>query len=344
MRRYLPLLLIAFFVLIIVLAGSFFLPGYADRQNPDNVTNITVYTNLPVEQISVLAQEYERVQNIKVNVVSLADNDLLARLKMEADKPRADIVIANRSLLETARKNECLVPSASEQTDIIAGRFKNAENYWTGIWYDPVVFAANQDFLKKLPQSPNKWSDLIKDSKWRIGLTDFLAADASANLLYTMVEINGESQTLAYLKKIHPQVVQYAKFLATPVRMAGMGEVDIAIAVQSEAIRYVNDSFPIQILYPEEGTAYLLTGAGLVKGTSHAADARQFIDWLLQDSAQITLRANKYFFNPTNPESYLAKGITEKNLNLLDIKSELTKEQKHMLMDQWVQTVRLSSK
>lgn len=344
MRRYLPLLLIAFFVLIIVLAGSFFLPGYADQQNPDNVPHITVYTNLPVEPIAVLTQEYEKVQNIKVNVVSLADDALLARLKLEADNPRADIVIADRSLLEAARESHCLAPSASEQTDMIAERFKNADNYWTGIWYDPIVFAANQDFLKTLPQSPAKWSDLVKDNKWRIGLTDFLAADAYANLLYTMAAVNGENQTLDYFKKIHPKVVQYAKFLATPVRMAGMGEVDIAIAVQSEAIRYCNDNFPIQIIYPEEGTAYLLTGAGLVKGTSHATDARQFIDWLLQDGAQVTLRINKFFFNPTNPESYLAKGIAAKNLRLFDTEVEITKEQQHRLMDRWVQTVRLGSK
>ena len=37
-------------------------------------------------------------------------------------------------------------------------------------------------------------------------MTDFLAAEAAANLLYTMAAAKGEEQTLAYLAKVHPKI------------------------------------------------------------------------------------------------------------------------------------------
>ncbi|MDF2635388.1 MAG: hypothetical protein K0R78_2262 [Pelosinus sp.] len=345
MRRYLPILLISVFVLVTIITGSTSLQGYADKQNPENnIKSVNIYTTLPIEQLSILAQEYEKSQKVRVNLMPLSEVNLLTKIKLEMSAPQADIIIANSVLLEQAKQLNVLKPYTSEQTDIIPDRFKDAHNYWTGIWYDPMVFAANRDFLKTLPKAPARWNDLTQDSKYRIGITDFLAAEASANLFYTLISANGEAQTFSYLKKIHPQIVQYAKFLATPVRMAGMGEVDIAIATQSETIRYMNDKFPIALLYPEDGTSFVLTGSALIAGAKNEVEAKQFIDWLLQDTAQSTLYANSFYFIPTNPETLIYKYYDTKNMKLLNKKEIFSIEQKGQLLDKWVTTVRLSSK
>ncbi|NLP41846.1 MAG: extracellular solute-binding protein [Veillonellaceae bacterium] len=344
MRRYLPILLMSFFILIIVLAGSIYLPGYADEKKAESMKNITVYTTLPVEQAAVLALEYEKYQSVRINVVPLAENDLILKLKTESLNPQADIVLATKTVLEQAKKNNLLEQVTSEQLDIIPKRFKDENNYWYGLWYDPMIFVVNKDIQKISPQIPTSWRDLSRDSKLRIGITDFLAAEASANLLYTLTSVNGETQTLAFLKKLHPQVVQYSKFLATPVRMVGMCEADVAIAVQSEASRYIKDSFPIKIVYPTDGTAYLLTGAGLVTKSIHKSEAKTFIDWLMQNNAQNALQKSKFYYVPTNPELPEYKEFNQKNIELLENKEIVTLEQKHRLLDKWIQTVRISSK
>lgn len=344
MRRYQPLLLIAFFLLVTIISGSTYLSGYADKQNPENVKSITVYTTLPIEQVAVLAQEYEKTQHIRVNVMPLPEQELLSQLKLKRVENGADIIIANNKVLEQAKKNNILLPYTSEQTDIVPQRFIDESNYWTGLWYDPIVFAINQDFLKSIPKVPNKWNEIVQDPKYRICLTDFFAADASANLFFTLISANGEGATFSYLQKIHPQIVQYAKFLATPVRMVGMGEADIAIATQSETLRYINDNFPITIVYPEDGTSFLLTGVGLVANTKHETEAKQFIDWLLQDAAQNILVQNNFYFIPSNPESLVYKNYATKNIKLLENKETFTTEQKSQLLDKWVKTVRLATK
>jgi iron(III) transport system substrate-binding protein len=336
MKRYLPLLVISFLVMLII-TGTTYLIGYAGKQNKNSLPTITVYTTLPIEQVDVLAQEYEKIAKVKVNIAPYTEKDLFARLIEESGAPKADLILANRKTLKQARNSALLIPYQSESTDIIPNKFQDTDGYWVGVWYDPVVFAVNQDYLKTTVKKPAKWSDLPFDAKQKLGLTDFLAADAAANLLYTLVAANGEEQTLDFLKKIHPQVVQYAKFLATPARMASMGEVDLAISVHSEAMRYVQDGFPLQIFYPEDGTAFLLTGVGLVRGTAQANEAKQFIDWLTQDDAVSIMAQNKFYFIPTNADTKMYHEYAAKNIILLDHHDMYSSAQQNKILDKWVQ-------
>ncbi len=343
MRRYLPLLLISFLLVVAAVAGTL-LAGQASRQSPDNVKSIVVYTNIPVEQAAALAQEYEKTSGVRVNTVPLASADLLAKLRAEKAAPRADIVLAGAATLDEAKRASLLAAYSSIQTDIIPTRFSEENDLWTGLWYDPIVFAANRDFLKKLPQQPAKWADLTAAPGVRFVMTDFLASAETASLLYSMAAANGEAETLAYTAKLHPGIVQYAKFLATPSRMTGLGEADIAITVQSEAIRYINDGFPLQIIVPADGTAINITGAALAAGAPQAAEAGRFIDWLTGDDAQRVLKKNMAFFIPTHPENAFAKDYNARQIMPFPAKTVLSPEQKAKLLDKWVQTVRLSSR
>lgn len=341
MRRYFPLLLISFFVLIIAIAGTTLLAGYAGNQRPENVKTITVYTTLPIEQVSILASEFERQYNIRVTIMPMPPSELLARTLAEKNAPKSDLLLSDASVLREAKKLGLLLPYTSELVDIVPDRFKDKDSSWTGLWYDVFVFAVNKDAIKAAPIDTLTWNDLIK-SNLRLTMTDFLAADAAAHLLFTLVSAQGEDQTIQYLNKLHPQMVQYAKFLSTPARMAGMGEADIAIAVQSETMRYVNNSFPIKIVYPEDGTAYLLTGAALTGASASMPEAKQFVDWLLQARAQQILSDSKYFFIPVNPEIPAAKLFSQANIKLLEVNDALTVDARHKILDRWVQTVRLS--
>lgn len=345
MRRYAPLFLISCFMVITTVTGLTYLSGHADRNKPENRASITLYTTLPAEQVSLLAQEFENEHKIHVNLILLSNHDLLTRMIEEKDAPQSDVVLASQPLLEQLKQMGLLEPYSSEQIDLVSEQFVDADNHWTGVWYDPIIFAANRDYLRTKTAEPKTWNALIaaeNGPKIRLSITDFMTADASAALFYSMIVNNGEAEALSFLKKIHPQIIQYAKFLTTPIRMTGLGECDIAIAVQSETIRYINDGFPIKIVYPEDGTAFILTGVGLVKKSIRHADSIVLIEWLLQDHAQWTMQKNKYFFVPVNPESQVAKNLAMKNLELWRPASQLTLSEKQKLIDTWVQTIRLA--
>ncbi len=346
MRRYTALLLTAFTLLLVVVAGSTYMAGADHKDDSKPMRELLAYTTLPAEHAALLSTEYEKLTRIRVNFVPLSREEILKRLaeeKNDSRKRHAAILVADRDVLCAAADQELLAPYISERNDAVRNSFKEENGLWTGVWYDPVVFCFNRDYLKTLSHIPDSWTELAADREARIGLTDFLAADAAANLMFQMIGQFGDAAAYQILRGIHPRVVQYAKYLSNPVRQAGMGEVDIAIAVESESLRYLNDGYPIQIVYPADGTAWRLTGTAIPEtaGEMERSAAENFADWLLSDEAQMVLQSHGFYFLTTNPDTLAYKSFAGKNIVLFHQLIDFTPEQKHDFLDRWVKYVRL---
>ncbi len=332
MRRYTILLLTAFMLILAVVAGAAF-PVGADEKNSG--VELLAYTTLPPETVSILSEAYEKENRVRVNFVPLNSNELIQKLR---DEP-ADIILADSKVLAAAADWNFLTPHISETNDAVKDNFKDNHDRWIGVWYDPVIFCANKDYLRTINNIPDTWRELAAAKKVRIGITDFLAADASSNLMFQMIGNFGAAETYEILSEIHPKVVQYTKFLSNPARQAGMGEADISIAVESETLRYIQNNYPLKIIYPADGTSYILTGVGIVSRGNLAA--AKFADWLLGDAVQIALQKNGFYFIPTNPQTLAYKTFAGKNLVLLDNNQQFTEQQRHDFLDRWVKDVRL---
>ena len=347
MRRYTTFVLTAFMIILAAVAGRT-VPVDADKKTYATPTaQLTAYTTLPAETAAVLSEVYERENKVRVNFVPMNSNEILQKIKDDAvSDPQVvrtvDIVIADSKILRSAADLNLFTPHTSEAGDAVREIFKDEQDRWTGIWYDPIIFCANKDFLKRTVDLPDTWEKLSKAEKIRVGITDFLAADASANLMFQMVENFGEAKTYKILKDLHPKVVQYAKFLSNPVRQAGMGEVDLSVAVESETLRYIQNGYPLKIIYPADGTSCLLTGFGITtRDAEKNLVAAKFADWLLSDEAQLYLQTNGFYFIPTNPQTLAYKTFAGKNLVLFDGSQNFSAEQKHAYLDYWVKNVRL---
>ena len=169
-----------------------------------------------------------------------------------------------------------------------------------------------------------------------------MAADASSNLLYSMIAEYGDQRAFEIWRRIQPKIIQYSKYLHTPVRQAGMGEVDLSVAVLSETLRYVHDEYPIRILYPVYGTSAVIYGTGIAFRASErdARAAEVFADWLLTDEAQLSLEQHRFYFLTTNPMTLSYQMFAGKNINIFRNRPYFSKEEKEILLDRWVKEVR----
>ena len=347
MRRYTILLLTAF-LLILSCAAGMTIPVGADQNNRSvPLQELTAYTTLPPEHAALLSEAYERENHVRVNFVPLAPNELLQQLQDDAVSDptvvtTSDIVLADSDVLNRAAELNLLKLYVSETNDAVKPVFKNEDGAWTGVWYDPVVFCINRDFLQTLRDIPDTWTSLADSGNIRVGITDFLAADASANLMYQMIGQFGDAAAYDILDRLHPKVIQYAKYLSNPVRQAGMGEVDISIAVESETIRYLQNGYPLKIIYPADGTAFMLTGVAISSiDDGRLGAAAEFSDWLLSDEAQLVLQKNDFYFVPTNPQTLAYKKFAGKNLRLFDVRQSPNEQQRYQFLDRWVKQIRL---
>ena len=347
MRRYTTFILTAVMIVLAAVAG-FILPVDADKKTLGSPTaELTAYTTLPIETVSVLAEVYERENKVRINFVPMNSQNILQEIKNDAVSDptvvrTVDIVLTDSKILQEVASLNLFTPYSSETNDAVRKKFKDEHDRWIGIWYDPIIFCANRDFLRSTVDIPDTWDKIAAKKHIRIGITDFLAADASANLMFQLIGNFGDAKTYEILGGIHPKVVQYAKFLSNPVRQAGMGEVDISVAVESETLRYLQDGYPLKIIYPADGTSYLLTGCAITtKDAAKNQVAAKFSDWLLSDEAQLYLQTNGFYFIPTNPQTLAYKSFAGKNLVLFNDNQHFSDKQRQEFLYRWINDVRL---
>lgn len=333
-------------LILSAVAGAAFSVGADKRNSGVPEQELLAYTTLPPETVTILSETYERENHVRINFVPLSPKDLIKNLRDDSVSDptvvqTADLILTDSKILNAAADLNLLTPYISETNDAVKNDFKDKYDRWIGVWYDPIIFCINRDYLRTLNSIPATWEELAEDKKARIGITDFLAADASSNLMFQMIGNFGDAKTYEILGGIHSKVVQYAKYLSNPVRQAGMGEADISIAVESETLRYMQNHYPLKIIYPQDGTACIITGVGIATTDKKKNPAAaKFADWLLTDDAQISLQKNGYYFLPTNPQTLAYKTFAGKNLVLFKNNPNFTEQQRHDFLDRWVKNVR----
>ena len=337
MKRYSMLLITSFLMIVASIFCALYFTNGSSYDDSRLRGNIVVYTTLPAENVAPVAEAYEKSHKIRVTFVPMTESDLKDRIK---ETGKADLILTDSRVLRRNAADGWLQPYISEYGDLVSDRFKDDRGFWTGLWYDPVVFCVNTDYMQRLPHIPASWKELGQLQNYRLGITDFMAADNAANIYMFMVAQNGEDSALNYMRQLHPHVVQYAKYLSTPARMTGMGEADISVVVQSEALRYIGDGYPLKIIYPDEGTAYTLTGIGLLINCPNGDNAKEFINWMLTDEPQLAMMNNGFYFMPANGSLMAAKQFAGKNVVLYDQLADYPEKERRQLLDHWLKEVR----
>lgn len=343
LRRYTVLFLTVFMIILSAIAGVSYRVGADERISE---VELSAYTTLPAETVTILSEAYEKENHVRVNFMPLPAKNLIQKTADDAVSDptvvdTVDIILADSATLNDLANRNLLMNHASEINDAVKNNFKDDRDRWIGVWYDPIIFCTNKDYLGKLKEIPDTWAALANFKNVRIGITDFIAADALSNLMFQMIAQFGDIKTYEILSGLHPKVIQYTKFLSNPVRQAGMGETDISIAVESETLRYIQEGYPLKIIYPADGTSYILTGVALSqKNSKKLNEAKKFSDWLLSDNAQLALQRNGFYFISTNPNTLAYKTFAGKNLVLFQNSLNFTNQQRYEFLDRWVKQVR----
>jgi iron(III) transport system substrate-binding protein len=123
----------------------------------------------------------------------------------------------------------------------------------------------------------------------------------------------------AYFAELNNNILQYTRSGAAPGRMAGGGEVAVAIVFSHDCVRLQLEGFEgvVATTFPEEGTGYEIGGMGLIAGGPEPEAARMWYDWVLTADAQAIGQTVFSLQLPTNldtPVSELSVNLDEVNL------------------------------
>ncbi|WP_277302085.1 ABC transporter substrate-binding protein [Veillonella caviae] len=341
MKRWMAFSVLSLFIIAMLSYGIFYYhEEQVERAKVPIKGEITVYTDLPNNLTTLLADKYLEERNVKVTILPLTEEQMTQRVSSSLADTSGDIVLTSEDNLVMGAQKDKFLPVVNERIDEVLDTLKDVNGYWVGLWYDPVVFVQHDSFYNEMGRYITTWNSLQKPGDWRVVMTDFVASQNAANLLYNMVEYKGEPEALSYLLALKPHIMQHAKFLSTPIRLTALGESDIGIGNLSDAQQYVRHSYPVKIIYPGDGTSYYVTGAAVQKNSKHKNESIEFITWLLSADTAKYMKDNNFTYIFTNPEVVEPLDSLGRSLVLWPINGGYTLEGKQLLLNHWVSQVR----
>lgn len=321
------------FALTLVLL-SLFIAACGEQPEKKEQKILVLYSQLEQDFTEALISSYAE-QNSDYKVTAIYE------VKAEGTKP--DIVLAERNVLLELQEGNALQAIVSDAGDRLPVKFKSDAGLWFGAFYDPTVFLINQQYARTVGQEQLRgWFDLeYNKNDIRITMENLSSSDSSINFLTGLASNIGEAKTLNYLWNINRYIEQYAKFPFTPIRMAAVGDADIAITKQSFVSKYLENNFPAYVLVPKEGTPIDLYGGAVYKECKNVKAATDFINWLIADEAvkyvSQTIDTGYMFLLPKG-----VHGSTVEAETLWLNNKYLKKEQQEALVSSWLENVRFN--
>ena len=311
--------IVSIVVLLVVLGSVVGLAGCAGGGKKSTEINVLC---TPQEQwCQGMKQEFEAKYGITVNYVRLSSGEGLARVQAEKDNPTFDIWWGGPADSFIAAKKEGLLyayNSPNMKNLLDQTLYKDKDNQWAGIYVGSLAFCTNTNWLAKNPnaKAPESWDDLLKpEFKGQIMVAHPSTSGTSYTAMSTVLQIRGDTEGWAYLKKYAGQISMYTKSGAAPAKFVGQGEAAVGIVFSHDIVNEIdNNKLPLKLTFPKEGTGYEIGAMAILKGAKHLDAAKKWFDWALTPEVQALGPKYAAYQAPT------VKGVSLSHPELLQVK------------------------
>ncbi len=253
--------------------------------------SVSVYASSDEALAKQLFTQFEKETNIKVNFVRLSGGEAISRMEAEKENPQASVWFGGVGLDHISGKVKGLTtPYKSRVADTIPAKFRDPENYWTGLYIGPLTFFTNNVRAKALGiTAPTSWADLLKpEYKGLIRVSNPMTSGTAYTIITTLRYIyNGdEDKVFEYLKKLDKNVDQYTRSGAAYAASVATGEIPIGIGFAHDQVKMLSQGVDATITAPTEGSGYELAAMSMIKGGKDQVNGKKLYDWILGKSSQ----------------------------------------------------------
>ncbi|WP_218577635.1 ABC transporter substrate-binding protein [Phytohabitans rumicis] len=272
------------------------------------------------EWCAATTAQFTRSTGVKADFVRLSSGEALARIKAGKNNPEFDVWYGGPADGFAAAGGEGLLePYVSPNAAAIPARYKDPGGMWTGVYVGALGFCANTKVLaEKGVAAPASWADLLDPKLAKdISIAHPSTSGTAYTALWTQVVLGGggaagEDKAMQYMRKLHPNVLQYTKSGAAPAQMAARGEVAVGVIFSHDCVAAREGGFPdLAVSFPSEGTGYETGGVALVKGAQNPVSAKKYVDWALTTEAQEVGPTVKAYQFPTNPGAKVSDKVVD---------------------------------
>lgn len=282
---------------------------------------LTVYSALPEEELPVYLHAFTKDTGIEVQCERLSAGEMMQRVEQERDAPRASVVLGGPSEhYENAAQLGLLEPYQSSQLQNVPEAYCDAQGYWNPIYIGVIGFVCNQEWFSRTGFAyPDTWDDLLDPVfAGQVVMASPRSSGTSYTVLAALMQKLGEPAAWTYFAALDDNVAFYTSSGLGPVDAVKTGEVAVGIAFSHDGRRAALDGYPVELRYPQDGTAVEVGACALVRGgpPDERENAKRFIDWFLSRRGQECFLEAKSCRLPVNASARTADGLPE--LSTLD--------------------------
>ena len=310
---------------------------------------INLLCSVELEWCALMAQSFERETGIKVNMIRKSTGEVLAQLTAERANPKNDVWFGGTGdpHLQAAEQGLTEVhksPALPKLQDWAQRLAQAADHKSVAVYLGPLGLAYNPEVLARKKLAPPKcWKDLARpEYKGEVQNSNPNSSGTSYTALATFVQLWGEEPAFEFMKAMHPNVSEYTRSGAGPVKNAARGETGIAIGFLALAAGEIKQGLPLKTLVPCEGTGYEIGAMSLIKGARNADAAKRFYEWSLTPAAQALAAQSGSFTIPSHrdtPLHPLMPAAVEMKFVDYDLKKFGARAERTRLISRWEREV-----
>lgn len=251
--------------------------------------NLVIYTSLEEDEAALyLGQLKKDLPDLRFEWIRLSTGELAARVEAEKDNPRADVLfgVFNDYLSGMAAKG-LIEPYRPQGVERIPERYRDPQNYWTGITILVIAFGVNERELRRIGGAvPETWDDLLHPRfRGQVVMPNPTTSGTAYLVVSSRLMQLGEEKGWNYLKELDKNIAQYTRSGGAPGRLAAQGEYAVGISFAFPMLQLKAQGYPIQVIIPKDGAGWTIEANALVRGARNPDLARRFLDWAISPSA-----------------------------------------------------------
>ena len=280
----------------------------------DSGPSLVVYNAQHEELIDEVAKAFTEKTGIEVELRNGSDLELANQLVEEGDASPADVFLTENSPAMTLVDGKSLFAKLPSSTlDRIPDQFRPDDGEWTGFAARSTVLVYNTDQLSE-KELPTSLMDLAKPEwKDRISFSP-TGADFQA-IVSAVLATQGEQATEDWLAGLKANGAVYDGNNVV-LESVNSGEVPAGVIYHyywyrdQEESGENSDSSRLHFFGKQDPGAFVsVSGAGVLKSSDNAVDAREFVDYLTSKEGQQVI-ADSYALEYTlNPQVALDRDV-----------------------------------
>lgn len=260
---------------------------------------LIVYSGRKESATKPIVEAFQKKTGIQVKLKVGKTSGLAHELIQEQARPLADVFIATEAgVMEILAKDGVLDAYVSpEAKDLEPGSWDRSWR-WTGISSRARVIIYNKNLVpdKDVPRSVFQ----LTDPKWKgkVAIAGTLER-TTLSWASALVAVKGPDFTKSFLARLSANGLKILPDNTDVWQGVGRGEFAIGLTNSPNYFVARKAGYPVGVVYPDQndgeiGTLLNLNAVALVKGASHAAAAKRFIDFVLSAQGQRILIDGAY--------------------------------------------------